>query len=124
MRDRDAYRDGSVENFLVRTEDTYALPAIRAMDGSACQRRIIYNLTLFLTRYMKLVYPVKGLRSSGYILPSMRFRDLVLGSNVFIPSRVDYRNAILRSQLAIITFIVAVGYVFIDIYHGIQGNEP
>lgn len=54
----------------------------------------------------------------------MRFRDLVLGSNVFIPSRVDYRNAILRSQLAIITFIVAVGYVFIDIYHGIQGNEP
>ncbi len=54
----------------------------------------------------------------------MRFRDIVLGSNVFIPSRVDYRNAILRSQLAIITFIVAIGYVFIDIYHGVSGNEP
>src|SRR5688572_19785072 len=54
----------------------------------------------------------------------MSFRDIVLGSNVFIPSRVDYRNAILRSQLAIITFIVAIGYVFIDVYHGVKGNEP
>src|SRR5688500_126332 len=54
----------------------------------------------------------------------MSFRDIVLGSNVFIPSRVDYRNAILRSQLAIITFLVAIGYVFIDIYHGVKGNEP
>lgn len=54
----------------------------------------------------------------------MSFRDLLLGSNVFIPSRVDYRNAILRSQLAIITFVVAICYVFIDIYHGIRGNEP
>lgn len=54
----------------------------------------------------------------------MSFRDIVLGSNVFIPSRVDYRNAILRSQLAIITFVVAIGYVFIDLYHGVTGNEP
>jgi len=54
----------------------------------------------------------------------MSFRDIVLGSNVFIPSRVDYKNAILRSQLAIITFVVAICYVFIDIYHGITGNEP
>lgn len=54
----------------------------------------------------------------------MSFRNLVLGSNVFIPSRVDYRNAILRSQLAIITFLVAIGYVFIDVYHGVRGNEP
>ncbi len=54
----------------------------------------------------------------------MSFRDLVLGSNVFIPSRMDYRNAILRSQLAIITFTVALGYIFVDIYHGVEGNEP
>ena len=54
----------------------------------------------------------------------MSFRDIVLGSNVFIPSRVDYRNAILRSQLAIITFLVALGYIFIDVYHGVAGNEP
>lgn len=54
----------------------------------------------------------------------MTFRDFVLGSHVFIPSRVDYRNAILRSQLAMITFIVALGYVFIDVYHGVKGNEP
>ncbi len=53
----------------------------------------------------------------------MSFRNIVLGSHVFIPSRVDDRNAILRRQLAIITFIVAVGYVFIDIYHGVTGNE-
>lgn len=54
----------------------------------------------------------------------MNFRDLVLGSNVFIPSRIDYKNAILRSQLAIITLVVAIGYIFLDIYHGIYGNEP
>ena len=54
----------------------------------------------------------------------MSFRDIVLGSNVFIPSRVDYRNAILRSQLAIITIVVAIAYVFIDVYHGVSGNEP
>src|SRR5688500_8686559 len=53
----------------------------------------------------------------------MSFRDIVLGSNVFIPSRVDYRNAILRSQLAIITFVVAIGYFFIDMYHGVTGSE-
>ena len=53
----------------------------------------------------------------------MNFRDIVLGSNVFIPSRVDYRNAILRSQLALITMVVAIGYVFIDWYHGVGGNE-
>lgn len=63
-------------------------------------------------------------RISLYLRPAMSFRNIVLGSNVFIPSRVDYRNAILRSQLAIITFMVAIGYVFIDIYHGVRGNEP
>lgn len=59
-----------------------------------------------------------------YLAFGMSFRDIVLGSHVFIPSRVDYKNAILRSQLAIITFLVAICYVFIDIYYGIRGNEP
>lgn len=54
----------------------------------------------------------------------MTYRDLVLGRDVFIPSRVEYKNAILRSQLAIITIIVAIGYVFIDVYHRVYGNEP
>jgi signal transduction histidine kinase len=54
----------------------------------------------------------------------MRYRDFVLGKGVFIPSRVDFKNAILRSQLAVITMVVAVSYIFIDIYHGIGGNEP
>lgn len=48
----------------------------------------------------------------------------MLGNHVFIPSRVDYKNTILRSQLAVITIIVAIGYVFIDVYHGVKGNEP
>lgn len=64
------------------------------------------------------------MKISLYLGLAMSFRDIVLGSNVFIPSRVDYRNAILRSQLAIITFVVAIGYVFIDVYHGVGGNEP
>lgn len=64
------------------------------------------------------------MKISVYLGLAMSFRDIVLGSNVFIPSRVDYRNAILRSQLAIITFVVAIGYVFIDVYHGVGGNEP
>ena len=59
-----------------------------------------------------------------FYLASMSFRNIVLGSHIFIPSRVDYKNAILRSQLAIITFLVAICYVFVDIYYGITGNEP
>ena len=76
-----------------------------------------------LTCYMNPSPVSKRLGERFLSCPAMSFRDLVLGSNVFIPSRVDYRNAILRSQLAIITFVVAVGYVFIDIYHGVRGNE-
>lgn len=53
----------------------------------------------------------------------MTFRNLVLGKSVFIPSRLDYKNAILRSQLAFITILVTIGYVFVDYYHGISGNE-
>ncbi len=54
----------------------------------------------------------------------MSFRDIVLGSNVFIPARVDYRKAILRCQLAIVTLVVALGYIVVDLYHGVSGNEP
>lgn len=64
------------------------------------------------------------MRRLFYLASGMSFRDIVLGSHVFIPSRVDYKNAILRSQLAIITFLVAICYVFIDVYYGITGNEP
>ena len=54
----------------------------------------------------------------------MTYRDLVLGRNVYIPSRVDFKNAILRSQLAVITMVVGIGYIFIDRYHNIYGSEP
>jgi signal transduction histidine kinase len=63
-------------------------------------------------------------RFTPLTLVFMSYRDIVLGRNVFIPSRVEYKNAILRSQLAIITMIVALGYIFIDVYHGINGSEP
>lgn len=53
----------------------------------------------------------------------MTYRDLVLGKRVFIPSRVDYKNAMLRSQLAVITMVVGISYIFIDRYHGIRGSE-
>lgn len=54
----------------------------------------------------------------------MTFRDIMLGRNVYIPSRADYKNALLRSQLATATLIVGVSYIFIDHFHGIYGNEP
>jgi signal transduction histidine kinase len=54
----------------------------------------------------------------------MTYRDLMLGRNVYIPSRVDYKNAMLRSQLAVIALIVGISYIFIDWYHGIYGSEP
>ena len=73
---------------------------------------------------MKCKLPVGAASANALSCPRMSFRDIVLGSNVFIPSRVDYRNAILRSQLAIITLVVALGYLVIDWYHGVKGNEP
>lgn len=54
----------------------------------------------------------------------MNFRDLVVGSHVFIPSREDYKNAILRGQLALVSLAVAIGHTCIDISFGVSGNEP
>lgn len=41
-----------------------------------------------------------------------------------IPSRVDYKNALLRSHFAVITIAVSLVYIFIDRYHGVYGSEP
>jgi signal transduction histidine kinase len=54
----------------------------------------------------------------------MTYRDLILGRNVYIPSRVDYKISMLRSHLALIALVVGVSYIFIDANHGIYGSEP
>ena len=103
---------------------TKSLPRMDLWRCNPICLKLIYHFDAFsyILREIRLGQDVGQYLYS--ILLHMSFRDIVLGSNVFIPSRVDYRNAILRSQLAIITFLVAIGYVFIDIYHGVEGNEP
>jgi signal transduction histidine kinase len=54
----------------------------------------------------------------------MTYRDLMLGRDVYIPSRADFKNAMLRSQLALISLLVGITYIFIDRYHDVKGSEP
>jgi signal transduction histidine kinase len=54
----------------------------------------------------------------------MTYRDLILGRNVYIPSRVDYKIAMLRSHLALLAMFVGISYIFIDRQHGIYDTEP
>ena len=54
----------------------------------------------------------------------MTYRDFMLGRELYIPSRVDYKNALLRSHFAVITMAVSLVYIFIDRYHGVYGSEP
>ena len=54
----------------------------------------------------------------------MTYRDIMLGKGFRIPSRSEYKNALLRSHFAVITIIVSVVYIFIDRYHGVYGSEP
>ena len=53
----------------------------------------------------------------------MTYRDLMLGRNYHIPSRVEFKNALLRSHFALITMAVSIVYIFIDRYYGIFGSE-
>ncbi len=54
----------------------------------------------------------------------MIYRDLMLGRGFHIPSRAEYKNALLRSHFALITIAVSVLYIVIDRYHGVYGSEP
>lgn len=54
----------------------------------------------------------------------MTYRDIMLGRGFHIPSRVEYKNALLRSHFAFITIGVSMLYIIIDEYHGIHGSEP
>lgn len=54
----------------------------------------------------------------------MTYRDIMLGKGFRIPSRAEYKNALLRSHFAVITIIVSIVYIFIDRYHGVYGSEP
>ncbi|MFZ1808661.1 MAG: HAMP domain-containing sensor histidine kinase [Cyclobacteriaceae bacterium] len=54
----------------------------------------------------------------------MKYRDIMLGRGSRIPSRVEYKNALLRSLFALITIGVATLYFIIDGYHGLYGSKP
>ncbi|MEQ9413931.1 MAG: ATP-binding protein, partial [Cyclobacteriaceae bacterium] len=54
----------------------------------------------------------------------MTYRDLMLGREFRIPSRTEYKNALLRSHFAFITIGVAILYFIIDEYHDLHGSEP
>ncbi len=54
----------------------------------------------------------------------MTYRDIMLGRGFHVPSRAEYKNAMLRSYFALITIGVSVLYIFIDQYYNVTGSEP
>lgn len=52
------------------------------------------------------------------------FRNLIIGKGTYIPSWGDYKNALLRGHLIVVTITVGVVYLITDWLSGIQGNEP
>ncbi|MGE0770832.1 MAG: sensor histidine kinase [Cyclobacteriaceae bacterium] len=51
-------------------------------------------------------------------------RDFILGKGNRVPSRAAFKTALLRGNLSIITFVVAITYIFIDHAFGVPGSEP
>lgn len=54
----------------------------------------------------------------------MTYRNFMLGKGFHIPSRAEYKNALLRSNFAIITIVVCLIYIIIDQYYRVYGSEP
>lgn len=52
------------------------------------------------------------------------FRDLVIGKGTYIPSWVDYKNALLRGHLIVVSILVGIVYLITDWLSNIFGNEP
>jgi signal transduction histidine kinase len=52
------------------------------------------------------------------------FRDLVIGKGTYISSWVDYKNALLRGHLIVVSILVGIVYLITDWLSNIQGNEP
>lgn len=53
-----------------------------------------------------------------------KFRDLIIGKHTYINSWVDYKNAILRGHLIVVSLLVGITYIFVDRYNNIEGNDP
>jgi signal transduction histidine kinase len=53
-----------------------------------------------------------------------KFRDLIIGKHTYINSWVDYKNAILRGHLIVVSLLVGITYIFVDRYNNVEGNDP
>lgn len=53
-----------------------------------------------------------------------KFRDIIIGKNTYIESWVDYKNAILRGHLIVVSLLVGIAYIFVDRYNNVLGNDP
>lgn len=53
-----------------------------------------------------------------------RFRNLVIGKDTYIASWVDYKNALLRGHLIVVSIVVGIVYLITDRLSHIMGNEP
>lgn len=52
-----------------------------------------------------------------------RFRNLIIGKQNYIESWLDYKNAVLRGNLIMLSIFVGAVYLFVDWINGIMGNE-
>ncbi|MBL7870201.1 MAG: HAMP domain-containing histidine kinase [Cyclobacteriaceae bacterium] len=52
-----------------------------------------------------------------------KFRDLIIGKGTYIDSWVDYKNAILRGHLIVVSLLVGIVYLFVDRYNNVAGND-
>ncbi|MBL7875082.1 MAG: HAMP domain-containing histidine kinase [Cyclobacteriaceae bacterium] len=52
------------------------------------------------------------------------FRNLVIGKDTYIASWVDYKNALLRGHLIVVSIVVGIAYLITDRLNHILGNEP
>jgi signal transduction histidine kinase len=52
------------------------------------------------------------------------FRNLIIGKGTYIHSWVDYKSALLRGHLIVVSIAVGIVYLITDWLSNIQGNEP
>lgn len=52
-----------------------------------------------------------------------RFRNLIIGKQNFIDSWLDYKNAVLRGNLILVSILVGIVYLTVDWVNEVTGNE-
>jgi hypothetical protein len=52
-----------------------------------------------------------------------RFRNLIIGKQNYIESWLDYKNAVLRGNLIVLSIFVGAVYLLVDWINDITGNE-